>query len=404
MQWKLVCYLTFTFFVLAVGCDHKAPVKPEPPEVLPQWPVWGGNLRHTANAADPVEFYVGPELGQEVWSERVSGDVGGSPSIHSDGTIYVGSGPPNLRADSGFVLAFRPDGTLMWRFRTKRPILMSGAVGQDGTYYVGDIGGNAYAIDGQGRTKWKREIGRISGSHPIITANELVVFPGEEKLCALHAETGEPMWERPLENSVIGLSVSSEGILYVAAENIILAVKEDGTLVWQRTFTGSAQEVIISANGTLYFQLHNDSLVYALSPDGTPKWTFNIGARSDFHIPAISASGELYVVKPITPQQLLILNSEGALLRRINLVEVSEAESGVAVTYSYPMVDLEGTAYLSFLPEGATGNFYAIRKNGLLKWKVLLAPDHPFLPPTKPAIARDGTLYVTSDFSLHSIR
>jgi len=396
--------LLLALVVGLAGCGGgKLPLPPEREQALPQWPVWGGNLRHTANAADSVEFYVGPTLGRELWSRRVPGEVDGSPSIYSDGTVYVGSGPANLSADSGFVQAFRPDGSLKWRVKTGAPMIMSGALGLDGTYYLADDRGVAYAIDVKGTLRWKHHLGRMSGSHPVILPNGVLVFPGERRLWALEPGTGEVVWEVPRESITIDLSVSSEGVIYVAAENVLAAIDHQGTLLWQKTYTRSPGEVMIGSDGTLYFQLHGDSLLYALSPDGTPKWTFNIGANSDFQIPSISPRGELYVIKPITPQELVIVNSDGTLVRRINLVQISGAQGGVSVIYSYAIVDLEGTAYLSFLPEGGAANFYAIRHRGLLKWKVMLAPDHPLLPPTRPALAPDGMLYITSDYFLHAV-
>ncbi len=54
--------------LLLFACRHETPTEPinEPP--VPQWAMLGKNLRHTANAADPMEYYVGPQQGKIVWS------------------------------------------------------------------------------------------------------------------------------------------------------------------------------------------------------------------------------------------------------------------------------------------------------------------------------------------------
>ncbi|MGH7456846.1 MAG: hypothetical protein ACRENG_36185, partial [bacterium] len=55
--------LAFCGVLLLFACRHEMPVETTPETQLPQWPMFGKNLRHTANAADPVEYYSGPQQG-----------------------------------------------------------------------------------------------------------------------------------------------------------------------------------------------------------------------------------------------------------------------------------------------------------------------------------------------------
>ncbi len=65
--------------------------------------------------------------------------VRSSPVIGSDGTIYVGSGDYNL-------YAINPDGSKKWNFKTGDGVDSSPTIGSDGTIYVGSWDKNLYAI------------------------------------------------------------------------------------------------------------------------------------------------------------------------------------------------------------------------------------------------------------------
>ena len=69
-------------------------------------------------------------IGFKQWEYKTGGDVGSSPAIGSDGTIYVGSEDNNL-------YAMNPDGSKKWAFRTGDDVKSSPAIGSDGTIYVG---------------------------------------------------------------------------------------------------------------------------------------------------------------------------------------------------------------------------------------------------------------------------
>jgi len=103
--------------------------------------------------------------GQKVWDyivERVHetpDDIYSSPAIGADGLIYFG-------AETGYVYALNPDGTLNWKFKLQHGINWSSpAIISDGTLYLGTWGGAnnqgcLYAIkttsQGYASTPWPR--------------------------------------------------------------------------------------------------------------------------------------------------------------------------------------------------------------------------------------------------------
>ena len=76
------------------------------------------------------------------WSFLTEDDVDSSPTIGSDGTLYVGS------RNSGRLYAIHPDGTQKWVFQTGGGVNSSPAIGIDGTLYIGLTDNRFYAIRG----------------------------------------------------------------------------------------------------------------------------------------------------------------------------------------------------------------------------------------------------------------
>lgn len=62
-----------------------------------------------------------------------------SPAVGGDGLIYVGS-------QLGWVYAVQPDGKLKWKYKTGGSINSSPAIGADGTLYIGSSDGYLYAL------------------------------------------------------------------------------------------------------------------------------------------------------------------------------------------------------------------------------------------------------------------
>ena len=88
------------------------------------------------------------EPGDKIWSFRTGSSVYSSPSIGSDGTIYVGSLDNSL-------YAINPDGSQKWAFNTGGGVHSSPTIGSDGTIYVGSWDQYLYAIKPDGKRKWR---------------------------------------------------------------------------------------------------------------------------------------------------------------------------------------------------------------------------------------------------------
>ncbi|MBI5253051.1 MAG: PQQ-binding-like beta-propeller repeat protein [Euryarchaeota archaeon] len=81
--------------------------------------------------------------------------IEGPPTIAEDGTIYVG-------AKNGTFHALNPDGSEKWIFKASKGISAIAALDKDGTIYFGSWDGNFYALNPEGKELWRfdTKIGR----------------------------------------------------------------------------------------------------------------------------------------------------------------------------------------------------------------------------------------------------
>lgn len=100
-----------------------------------------------------------------------------SPSVGTDGTIYVGS-------PDEYLYAINPNGTLKWRFQTGSRIRSTPAIGADGVIYVGSD--SLYAINPDGTQKWKFATSLFSSASPILGGDGLVYWRESFKAYAVN--------------------------------------------------------------------------------------------------------------------------------------------------------------------------------------------------------------------------
>lgn len=104
----------------------------------PSSPSIGSDGTIYVGGGDGKLYAINPD-GTKRWSFAKGGSVDSSPAIGSDGAIYVGS-------DDNSLYAINPDGTKGWNYSTRGDVRSSPAIGPDGTVYIGSGDGYLYAI------------------------------------------------------------------------------------------------------------------------------------------------------------------------------------------------------------------------------------------------------------------
>jgi outer membrane protein assembly factor BamB len=289
-------------FALAVADQAPAFSYEVPVPKRSPWPEMRRDSRNTG--ASPIRAHWG---GDRPWSFATARGIFSTPVIGGNGTVYIGS------ADHYFY-ALRPDGRVLWRFRTggiidaaaalgsrvkrhrsapitfgsgderlyhlrttphlprKRRIVWTfeptlppaggqevswwegnPAIGPGGTIYVGNTGGAAYAINPNGTRRWA-------------------------------TPRGQSVWTTP----AFGQGSESGNSFWGSVDLFAFSLGPNGELRWQ-TFTPGyvTSSPALGSDGTVYVGSFDDRL-YALDPGtGQVRWSF----PTDAHIYSSPALG-----------------------------------------------------------------------------------------------------------------
>ncbi len=153
------------------------------------------------------------------WRFKTGNYVNCHPSIAEDGTIYFGS-------YDDYLYALNPDGTLKWKIEGVAPS-GSPSIGSDGTIYVG--GDKLYAINPNGAIKWSIDLSNeqyVGFSSPAISGDG-TIYIGTRTLYH-HTDGGEIIavnpdgtvkWRKRIANWYVSSSpcIGKDGTVYIGS-------------------------------------------------------------------------------------------------------------------------------------------------------------------------------------------
>lgn len=267
------------------------------------------------------------------WSPDHAVDfIDSTPTIASDGTIYIGSWDRNL-------YALYPNSTMKWKFYAPIGgfVLTSPAIAPDGTIYIGNKNNNLYAINSNGSLKWIFETGKNIESSPAV-GHDGTIYVGslDRKLYAIYPD-GILKWSYTTGDKIKSSPVIGEdGTVYVGSNDAKLyAIHSNGMLRWSYT-TGDRviSSPAIDANGMVYVG-SNDGILYAIYPNSTLRWSYPIG-DCIISSPAIDADGTVCVGS--FDGYVYTINPSGTLLWKY--------DTGNKIYYSSPTIASDGMVYI----------------------------------------------------------
>jgi len=174
---------------------------------------FGGNVLNPEGEGNIGKLYALNPDGSKKWEYTFENWMESSPSIGPDGTIYTGTGR------EAKVYAINPDGTNKWHFQAQVGVSACPAIGQDGTIYIGAWDCYFYALDQNGKEKWRYK-----------TPDAF------EGVCS-------------------SASIGADGTIYVGANSgNFYAFNPDGTVKWSISEIGPVvTSPAIDFDGTVYF-------------------------------------------------------------------------------------------------------------------------------------------------------
>jgi len=322
--------------------------------------------------------------GLEKWRFR-SGYIRGGMSIDDEGIIYFGDFSNNI-------YAIYPDGTLKWSYKTDMWIWSTPAIGDDGTVYVTSYDDYLYALNPDGSLKWRFLSGGSISSSPAIGDDGTIYFDtmgnseDGHRIWAVNPD-GTEKWQYQtgykLESDP---AIGNDGTIYVGSmDNYFYAMNPNGTLKW-RFETGDEihGHPSIAADGTIYIGSFDDYL-YAINPDGSEKWRYNtewgviggiaIGEDETIYV----GTDDFYAIWPDgTTRWIFDLGPDNF------------------ISESSPAISADGTIYIGiYIGDMGVGDIIAINPDGTEQWRKRI-DDYSGDMLSSPAIGEDGTVYIGS--------
>jgi hypothetical protein len=276
--------------------------------------------------------------GQLLWTHQGEGPHASAPAVAPDGTVYYGAGQ--------HVYSITPGGIEQWSYDVgigyvERWIYAPHIDGA-GNVHVGTRNGH-FALRASGQPLWHFPHNSTNHSAALPSGDVLAVgvFGSLLRLTRLEAMTGGVVWHATFPASTSSpvvapdgsiflaeyggaffrvnaetgnatqvstlpldgpksLSVATDGLLYINADDGIMKVTPDGQVVWTRLGSGGrsggplidAAETILAADGQL------GSEIKAYTSDGTPLWNFTSEEPGwHFTSPILGSSGVLYATE-----------------------------------------------------------------------------------------------------------
>ncbi len=288
------------------------------------------NLWVTETGSEP-----GDTAGEIAWTFHVphDGDVTMSPTIASDGTIYMGS----EALGAGWFYAMNPDGTLKWpdsaNVSEGKVVLggslknVSAALTPDESIVFVSIKTEAIALNAaDGSERWRRTIAskgfgsRTPNYSPVVSADgSTAYFQSKDGLWAFDTDTGADVWAQPFvppfpvgsgkkEEIKSAPALGADGTIYIGASkskkssHFYALDPTDGSVKWHHEHTEKGQynnnQAAIGADGTVYVGF--GKMLYAFEGQGNgfggSTVKFQIFVPGKFEAgPIIGAPGTLYV-------------------------------------------------------------------------------------------------------------
>ncbi len=154
--------------------------------------------------------------GQRKWSYRTKRSIIASPVLDNEGICYIGS-------QDGFMYALDAgNGFVLWRYRTSGPIIASAAL-QGGMIYFGSSDATVYCLQTEtARERWKFTTSKPIVAAPLVYKDFVLAGSTDSQLYCIDAQLGKERWRYQTDGPVTGAPL--------IAGNYILVGSMDRTL------------------------------------------------------------------------------------------------------------------------------------------------------------------------------
>ncbi len=346
-----------------------------------------------------------------LWEYRTNGWIAYCPAIGDDGTIYVSS-------RDAYLYALDPKGPLKWRFLTRQALQSPPVIAPDGSIYVISEDEHLYSIRPDGTLRWRVPTGGTFESHPAVDADGTVYYCSTEGFLRAIGQNGDQLWQLALDSGWrCSPAIDSAGRIYITdytgfpvQQSRLLAVDPLGSVLWEFPFPRSTgTSPVIARDGRIIVTC--DTTVYAINRDGTLGWNYevpgvDIMGMDRFSEPVVDPDGTIYVsirpewsgrpeggIPPYHVSRFYAFRPDGSV------TWVKDLE-GVILTS--PVLGRSGSLYAIVTSGGCYGaQLQSFNSQGSLRWRYAMG-EGCWLG--SPIVTREGRILVGSEQSLFALR
>jgi parallel beta-helix repeat protein len=222
-------------------------------------------------------FAIYANNGTESWNYTVTGSFSQAPALDFDNTVYLcltGSGSNGLYAIK--------EGILKWKYIQPIRSCGSPSISSDGTIYIQtDMG--LYAINPNNTLKWRASYTAdpIANNMPAISNDGTIHVISGNKIFAIYPN-GTQKWNfSSINNFASELSIGLDGVIYIGSNDVyaqsidhkFYAINPDGSLKWNYSAEEySFSQPAIDSDGTVYVGAYgsNGGKLYAFGSRTPP--------------------------------------------------------------------------------------------------------------------------------------
>ncbi len=226
-----------------------------------------GRIRSTPRIAHNVAFVgsddfkvyaVNMSNGRQMWAYDMGAPVRTRPFVTNE-LIIAG-------CEAGDVVGITLSGARKWSYRTRKAVLASPYVDEEGNCYIGSTDGYMYALDvNNGFNSWRFRTNGAIYSSPVENRGLLYFGSTDSNLYCVNAENGREKWKFNAEKPIIGSPLIHKGEIFFGGtdQNLYCLDAENGRERW-RFFTGGPITSAPVVAGNLLLIGSMDHVLYAL--------------------------------------------------------------------------------------------------------------------------------------------
>jgi outer membrane protein assembly factor BamB len=177
--------------------------------------------------------------------------------------------------------------TVKWTFKDAKGRWIASPLVTEDSIYAPSGDGNLYALDFQGKLRWKFTTKNALWATPVIAGSTIYQPSMDHYLYAVNAADGKELWKLDLKGALVSSPVlSPDGILYVGTftkelvavdikEHVVVTLKgeDPATTLWPMATEGGVWGTPLLIDGNLYFGDLSGKIYAKEAKSGKVIWT-----------------------------------------------------------------------------------------------------------------------------------